>query len=473
MKKSALLQDLSWYALGTFLPMILGLIKTPIFTRHFHPEDYGVLGFVQLSYQYLGLLLFSWLASCLWRYYFKFKEEGRLGDLRKNLGFLFVISMGICVLFTVLWLSIEQRDLTFKLIVYAGLHLGVSQLLMLGWVVVRLEGRSRAYSLFQIIRSALTLVCALWLVFIRKADISALVLSLLLIDAVLLLLSVLFNPKDYSIKDGRLDKKVLKELLVYGSAGLLLNLCVLTMNMSDRYVILGYEDYIKLGSYDQVARIGQLSLAALVAVYFNAVNPELMRLLEQRKANWQRYFSAYVHLFLLLLLPIGLYLCVFSKALATLMLGEAFLVAAGILPWVFSSAFLSGLNNFFELRMKFSGRIRQLAWLALIAALLNLILNLWLVPSFGYTYAAIGTFLSFFMMSLYFFWQDADLSRALGDQLFGNNKSLTFLLMIQLIYFGLKAGFFGLDWRQDSPIALIFVLIYFYQLRSKRESLLP
>ena len=44
------MKDLSWYLLGTIIPMGVGFIKTPIFTRYFTPEEYGYLG---SDYHYL------------------------------------------------------------------------------------------------------------------------------------------------------------------------------------------------------------------------------------------------------------------------------------------------------------------------------------------------------------------------------------------------------------------------------------
>jgi len=38
--------DMGWYLLGTLIPMGVGFVKTPIFTRYFTPEEYGYLGLV-------------------------------------------------------------------------------------------------------------------------------------------------------------------------------------------------------------------------------------------------------------------------------------------------------------------------------------------------------------------------------------------------------------------------------------------
>ena len=85
-------KDFLWYAIGSVFPLLAGFVKTPIFTRHFSGEAFGQFGLVGITFSFLGMLLFSWISSCLWRYYGKYKTSGDLSLLYSNLIFLFTIS---------------------------------------------------------------------------------------------------------------------------------------------------------------------------------------------------------------------------------------------------------------------------------------------------------------------------------------------------------------------------------------------
>ena len=86
--------------------------------------------------------------------------------------------------------------------------------------------------------------------------------------------------------------------------------------------------------------------------------------------------ARYLRFFLLLGLPVVVYLSLFSEILSDVLLGAAFREAYIIMPFVFFAAFLQGVSNFFELRMKFSNQLRRLGLVFLAAAVCNLVLNL-------------------------------------------------------------------------------------------------
>ena len=123
MGNKAFIKDFSWYFLGSFLPIVIGLVKTPIFKRHFDKEAFGHLGLVTLTFSYFGMLLFSWIASCIWRYYHKYSQENSLKKLYSNLGFLLVLATTAVAIFSVIWYSITQHVLVKQLVLYSVFQL--------------------------------------------------------------------------------------------------------------------------------------------------------------------------------------------------------------------------------------------------------------------------------------------------------------------------------------------------------------
>ena len=80
LNNSGFVKDLSWYLLGTLIPMGIGFIKTPVFTRYFTPEEFGYLGLITITFSYISVFLYSWLSGCLWRYYNAYKEKKDLKE---------------------------------------------------------------------------------------------------------------------------------------------------------------------------------------------------------------------------------------------------------------------------------------------------------------------------------------------------------------------------------------------------------
>jgi O-antigen/teichoic acid export membrane protein len=454
----SLLKDFSWYLLSSFFPLLVGFIKTPIFTRHFGTEEFGNLGIVQVTFSYLGMLLFSWISSILWRYYQKFKLENRLEQLFGTLLIFFGISMVLLVVGSGLWYSFETKPLIRQLILVSFGHLFLSQLVMGYLVAVRLESRAQLFTIFQSARAVLSFFVSLYLVFAQDASITALIAGLLVIDALALAILVLWNPIRLLIRFSAWSSVGWKELFTYGMGGLVMNLSILSLNLSDRYVILASEGLSSVGIYDQVYKISQLSVMALVTVFFNTVNPGLFKELEQDLKASVQSMSGYLLGFIAFGLPLVVYLSLFSEEISNVLLGAAFRGAYSIMPFVFFAAFFQGISNFWELRMKFSDRMRVLSTIFLTGALFNLLLNLWLVPLHGYEWAAISTLITFVLLVTVLCILDRDLIRAL----YGLRQSLRIpmvVLALQLLIFTVVDNFVR-SMSVRVVIGVIFVLSY-------------
>ncbi len=396
-----LIKDFAWYSASSFLPLAVGLFRTPVFTRHFGPGDFGSLGIVQVTFSYLGMFLFSWISSCLWRYYQRYRKESRSGQLNGGLMIFFGVSFLLLLLFSVTWYALSGSELTRELIVLSFFHLVFSQLVMAYLVIVRMEARASLYTAVQSLRALLAFALSLYLVFRLNAGISALVAGLAVVDGLALLLMWLWNPVGLEVRVRGMKRGEMKELLSYGMAGLIMNVSLLSLNLSDRYVILYSEGLASVGIYDQVYKISQLSVSALVAVFFNIINPGLFRKLEESLEGSLPGMARYLRYFLLLGLPVVVYLSLFSEFLSDVLLGAAFREAYIMMPFVFFAAFFQGVSNFFELRMKFSDQLRKLGLVFLAAAVLNLVLNLLFVPVYGYYWAAVSTLLTVLLVILY------------------------------------------------------------------------
>ena len=182
-KNYSFFKDFSWYFLGSIIPLLIGFIKTPVFTRHFNKEAYGYLGLVTITFSYLGMILFSWIGSCVWRYYNKYEANNSLKTLYSNLFFLYVIAFVVLFIATTFWYFLAEYQLVKQLIYFSFFQLILNQLFLFYMVIIRLKGNAVFYTVFQSIRALLSLIAALILVFVYQVNISALISSLVLIDA--------------------------------------------------------------------------------------------------------------------------------------------------------------------------------------------------------------------------------------------------------------------------------------------------
>jgi O-antigen/teichoic acid export membrane protein len=161
----------------------------------------------------------------------------------------------------------------------------------------------------------------------------------------------------------------------------------------------------------------------------------------------------------------------FSEELAALLLGKAFRAGYILMPYIFMATFLHGLSNFFELRLKFSDKIKKLSIIAVITALLNIVLNLIFVSSFGYEWAAYTTVISYSVMILMLVYGDPKVLGVLKEK----HKiliELIVLLTIQYLVYIIFVDKMNLENVTRIGIGVIFALvflIYFRKAISKME----
>jgi len=453
-------KDFSWYFLGSFMPLFIGFIKTPIFTRHFSKEAYGNLALVTITFTFLGMFLFSWIGSCLWRYFNKYETKNTLNTLYSNLFFLFISAFVLLLIVSSVWYIIANKIMVKQLVFYSFFHLFLNQLFLFYMVVVRLKGKAKFYTIFQTIKALAGVLIALVLVFYFKNDIVALVSSLAIVEVFALVFLLFFNPVKVKIKFKLISKPNLIELLIYGSVGLILNISLLAITYSDRYIIAWLNNLDEVGIYDQVYKISQLSVVALVTIFFNTVNPYLLKELEVNFDNSKKIIQKYIKVFVIFGLPIIFYLSLFSKEISNILLGKEFRVGYTIMPFIFMSAYLHGISNFYELRLKFSNKLKRLGIIALGVAVLNVILNIIFVGLYGYKWAAYTTLITYLILVVILHVMDREIIILTKSNSILLSK-IIILLALQGLIFVLMNRYFEINIFIKLAIGLLYTLMYF------------
>jgi O-antigen/teichoic acid export membrane protein len=340
--------------------------------------------------------------------------------------FIFLLSSLLLLLVTAVWYSIANHTLVKKLILLSFIQVLLKEFFGLFLIVARLEGKAVKYNLVHSTRAILSFGVLYGMAFGLNFDITAVLISTLLIDGIVLAVTLIFGREGVGFSIRSVSRAGLRVLIRFGSIGLASNFLFLLITSSDRYIIALFTDMSTVGIYNQVYNISQLSIVALVTVYFNTINPTLNRVLELHFDKSNALISKYLHAYLLIGLPLVTYLSMFPKEIATILLGPEFRSGYTIMPWIFISAFLYGLFLFIEIKFKFADKLRKIVLGVGVATLLNVIINVAMIPQFGYQWAAISTFIAYVFLVFYFYLQDA-------TGFFNRKKYLREILLILLV----------------------------------------
>lgn len=376
------------YVLARGVPGLVNFMAIAVYTRLLEPAAYGEYSLVLASVALLDSLLIQWLRLGLLRFLPQAADPGHLLGTVRNIWLLLAAAFtGLTI--GAVWLPVP-----------AGLLLGGLLLLLAqGWFELNLElRRSRLepgrYGRLALLRALLSLGLGALLAWRFGA---AGLLSGLAAGTMLSYL-LLREGAAWRQADGWLvtDRELVTRLLRYGLPLAVTLALSFIVNSSDRFLIGWYLGTDAAGLYAAGYDLAQFSITMLLTVVNLAAYPLTVRALEQAGADAARQR---LHDTLLLLLSVGLPavsgLALLAGPVATVVVAPEFSSAAAqIIPWIAVAALLAGIKAYFvDVGFQLQGDTRLQARVMLIAAGLNIVLNIVLIPRLGLLGAVWSTLL--------------------------------------------------------------------------------
>lgn len=400
--KQKFFKDTFLYTIGSIIPMLIGFIRSPIFTRYFTPEEYGFYSIVFVSYSIVSVFLFSWLSSGIWRFYNKYKNKGELNRFFSNLFFLYLLFSIVFTLVAVSWSFTTDISLMKKLTIFVFLQMVVASGVNFILIVSKIEREAFKYNLIFIIKSILSFFLQLYLTFRLDFRIEAIPQSSLLIELLVFIIILPGFVKRFKIAPKHISFQTIKHLSSYTMTGTITGLGMLILSSSDRYIIALLSNMDHVGIYNQVYNLSKISIMAVILLLFYIMNPILTKELEKNLMGTNKLISTFLNVYIIILLPITLYLSLYAFQLSNVLLGEKFRIGYKMIPFIMFSSFFYGITLFFEMRLKFSSNYKRIILGFLFAAGLNIILNFIFIPVFNYQWAAFTTLISYIILMFLF-----------------------------------------------------------------------
>ncbi len=384
------------YLLVRGLPGLVNFLALAIYTRLVSPEEYGHYALILATVSLLNSLIFQWLRLGLLRFLPVYQQENREGALTSVLLTVFLI-IALCTGILATAVFFIWTDGFSRVFIILGTLLLWSQ----AWFEISLEIPRSRLQPFLYGRIFLTKTVASVLLSATLAYMGYGAYGLLsgLIAGELISI-VLFTRKDWgSAKVKKPEKQIVATLLTYGlplTVSFILNFVI---NSSDRIMITWLLDSEATGLYSVGYDLSKQSLWVLMISINLASYPLAIKALEQRGFQAaQEQLARNAALLVGITLPTATGLAILAPNLAGVFLGESFQTAAPIImPWIAFGALLGGFTNFYLVQSFQLGKNTKMQiWPFAAAAILNLVLNLLLLPVYGIVGAAYATVAAYF-----------------------------------------------------------------------------
>jgi O-antigen/teichoic acid export membrane protein len=164
------------------------------------------------------------------------------------------------------------------------------------------------------------------------------------------------------------------------------------LSLSDRYLISIFRAGSEVGLYSVAYNISGKSIDMVVALFMLSMGPTVMNTWEkQGREATESALAMITRLYLILAFPAVIGLTLLAFPLVALLTAKSYHEGYRIVGYIAFSSFAWGLSQIASVGTLIKKQTRRIAFNQIIAAVVNLSLNLVLVPRFGFIAAGVTT----------------------------------------------------------------------------------
>ncbi len=383
-----LLKNSFYYVLAKGLPGLVNFAALALYTRLLAPEEYGRYALLITGVGLMNVMVFQWLRLVAARF---LQAQGSpsqfLGGILAQFYVLATLTSVAGLMLALLW-----PDPIWQKLLALAVPLLVSQaFLELSLVVLSARQEPGRYGILLGSKTVIALTIGALLAWIGLGAVAP-VWGLIFGQTAAL---ALFGRQIWRSARIRLpEAKDRQEQLGYGLPLIFSFALAWLISGSDRLLLALFLNEDAVGHYSAGYDLAFQSITLLLTIVNTAAYPLAVKALERGGEACAREQLAHNgELIIAVALTSAAGLVALAPAVLTVFIGEAFRPgAAAILPIVAAASALSAIKAFhFDIAFHLGKRSTTLVWITAFAAVINVVLNLLLIPRFGAVGAAWAT----------------------------------------------------------------------------------
>lgn len=388
------------YGIGGMLQRFMGLLLLPFFTQVLTPQDYGVVALVSLIGVAMSGLFTLGTGNSMGVLYFREMDIAKRPTIIWSNVMLLTVN-------AVFWYSIVfvSAPMLSELMFQSDRYANLIRLALLGsvfstiadpWLAyLRMEEKAKRYVVITLISSLLTIGLSIWFVLVQGIGVTGVVLAATLAQGIMLVVNWLMIGRLLPLQ---INLGLFAPLVRIGFPSIFGLFAFLLVDYADRQMIERLVSLDALGVYSVGYSFGMVMSIAMGA-FATAWPPFFMSYLnkpDEARIVFSRVLTYY-------LIGFGALVVLFffaAKPITLLMTAPAFHEAHLVVGLVAAGFMLKGCYLIVLPGIYFAEKLHKQSVVEWIAAIVNIGLNLWLIPRFGILGAAIATFISYLTLPI-------------------------------------------------------------------------
>ena len=387
------------YGLGDAVTRVAALLLLPIYTRFLSPADYGRLAVITLFTTILALLLEFGQRTAFFRFYF---DSDSLEARRRLTGTVFIflllaavaISLPLILFFDRIARPLIQDTSLVPLVRIALIGAIFDVGSTVPFAIFRAKQQAVQYASLSLARFLVGVMLSITAIVVLRWGVIGLVYANLLTSALFFLICLTLTMRDI---EWTMEFGLLKQLLRFGLPLVPASFAYWALNFSDRFFLQKYSDLTQVGLYSISYSIAGV-LHMMMGWFNTAYAPYCYSIAKEpdARAVYAR-MTVYSITFLTL---VGLGLSLFAREALTVLTPPTYHGAARIVPFVVLAYLFFELYYILSFAFDLTKKTAYAPFIIGAGAVINLVLNLILIPPLGMFGAAIATLLSYMLLPI-------------------------------------------------------------------------
>ena len=379
--------------MGEVTVKALGILLLPVFTVYLSPTDFGTIAMVSSLVSFFSLFYNPGVISASQRLYYEVETED---EKREIIGSSYMFFLIFPILFSSVIIIIGPylspflfKDFNFYPYGYIAIFLAFFNQPKRIWILLlSIQHRIQQTSIYVVSGALLSTIISLILVV--KMGYGPLGKVLALIPSAVFIF-VISNKAVYSYTKRIWSFKKLKEILKYGFPLVFAIWSYEILFIADRFILEGMIGSEQLGIYSLAYQVSQIPI--FIAIGIRQIwNPIFY---ENMKNKTYDTVNKLVSVYLIFITFIHVVIILFSKELIVLLVDDRFYAAIPVISIITSGIFFSSLLTISNSFLAYNNKFKTTSKIASFAALLNIVLNIVLIPLVGISGAAFATMISY------------------------------------------------------------------------------
>ncbi|MBJ6723683.1 lipopolysaccharide biosynthesis protein [Geomesophilobacter sediminis] len=404
MSLKRLVKMTSTYMMGEVLIMAGGFISFPIFTRILSKSDYGAMNLIAITLSFVEALSTVGLRHASQRFYPEYTERGLFAEfyatiMRNSVKFGLLGTLGTLAVSVFL----AKLDLlpagTSTLFAVASLLIFIRIVSKITGCLFRIRNQARTYTVFAVGEKYLGMLLSVAFVAYLSKGLFGYYWGLLLGEGVTLALYLAFLLREFGLPRRASSAALFKEMSGYGIPMVLSGFAGIILTMGDRYLIGYFLGTEAVAVYSVPYNLCSYITGILITGFEYAFVPLIMtEWARPGHGETDRQVQEAIKMYCLVALPVICGVIALGREFIALIASKQYLVSTDILPYVITGEMLKGLLTPFIIGLQFHKNTVVMTKITWGVAILNILLNLLLIPRLALIGSALATLISYVVL---------------------------------------------------------------------------